>query len=101
LLALLGLFISREEDYMKSISRVVITFRGEGIDLDITYTHNEDVALVPGSKGRTSQAANLASMALERAQEHLRTGRVIWGGFGTNMRTSTDRILVDKRRIPR
>jgi hypothetical protein len=81
---------------MKSISRVTVTFVPDGsLEVDVTYTHEE--VLTPGSKRRTTSAARMASMALERAQEHLRSGRVIWGGFGTNMRTSTDRILIDKK----
>jgi hypothetical protein len=82
---------------MKSISRIVVTFGSRGVELDVTYTHDEDVVEIPGSKKRTTSTQVMAQMALERAQECLRTGRVIWGGFGTNMRTSTDRILVDKR----
>jgi hypothetical protein len=85
---------------VKSISRVTVTFGSRGVEVDVTYNHDEDVVFTPGSKQRTTSAATMASKALERAQEHLRTGRVIWGGFGTNLRTSTDRILVDERRGP-
>jgi hypothetical protein len=86
---------------MKSISRITVSFGSRGVEIDVTYTHDVlEVVEMPGSKGRTSQAARLASMALERTQDHLRTGRPLWGGYATNLRTTTDRLLVDKVRRP-
>jgi hypothetical protein len=78
------------------LQKLTIIFADEGIELAVSYLHTEDPP-TPGSKTRTTTAARMARAALETALEGLRTRPAIWGGFGTDTRESTDRIVVDRR----
>ncbi len=87
---------------MKSeLKRLTITFNPKGVEYAVLYRHTEEPP-TPGTKKRTGAAASMARAALETALEGL-TGEVLWGGFGTDTRTSRDVVMVEcrPRRIPK
>lgn len=73
-----------------------ITFNREGIEYAVTYQHGDQVA-TPGTKKRTTTAARVAAEGLRRALEVLGRGQIQWGGFGTNEKVSTDRVIIDRK----
>jgi hypothetical protein len=80
------------------IQRLIISFADDGTtEVSVTYSHQDEPA-TPGSKKRTQSASQMASAALQRALEGLGTSAVSWGGFGTNTRVSTDKIVIDRKR---
>ena len=82
---------------MRELRRITITFDSKGdVELDVNYEHSGEMP-TPGSKGRIRSAATLAREGLRYALEELDNGRLLWGGYGTNTKVSTDKIIVDGR----
>jgi hypothetical protein len=83
----------------KYVSRMVIDLHREDIQVDLTYTvRGPDHVHAAATKERTAEAVRLVNTALEHAQRHLRSGRVVWGGGTTDdsTRTNVDRLLVGR-----
>jgi hypothetical protein len=78
------------------LKRVSVTFDDDGLEIAVAYTHTDEPPM-PGSKGRTTKALRMARAGLEAALDSLGTGAGIWGGFATNTRESTDRIMVERK----
>jgi hypothetical protein len=78
-----------------TLKRVTVTFTPEGIELAVGYDHDHEPAN-PGTRGRTTTAARMASAGLRRALEHLNRGTPVWTGFGTDTRQSTDTIVIER-----
>jgi hypothetical protein len=78
------------------LQKLTIIFGDEGIELAVSYLHTEDPPTA-GSKGRTTIAARMARKGLEAALEGLGKGVLLWGGFGTNTRESTDHVIVERK----
>ena len=76
------------------LEKLTVTFQPEGIALAVSYAHRDEPP-TPGTKTRTRRAARMAEAALRRALEGLGRGSVAWGGFATDTRQSTDKVLVD------
>jgi hypothetical protein len=80
---------------MSELRRITITFTAEGIEYGVTYLHTDEPPTpVYPAKARTSKAARMACKGLELALQRLSAGAAEWGGYGTDTRQSTDRILV-------
>jgi hypothetical protein len=80
-----------------TLQRVAATFLEDGsVEVAISYHHTDDPP-TPGTKGRTTTAARMAREGLEAALEGLSNGGVVWVGFGTNTRESTDHVIVERR----
>ncbi len=82
---------------MSVVLSVTVTFLQEGIELAVEYSHADEPP-TPGTKTRTRRAARMARTGLQTALEALGTGPPVWGGFATDTRQSTDRVLVDRER---
>lgn len=80
---------------MKELRQIMITFDRD-VEIAITFAHEEGLAS-PGTKRRTTTATRMARAGLEQALKGLDRGLPVWGGFGTNERVSTDRLVVDRR----
>ena len=79
------------------LERIIVTFHREGVELEVRYAHADEPP-TPGTKKRTATAVRMARKGLEMALEGLGWGSVAWGGFSTDTRQSTDRVLVDRER---
>jgi hypothetical protein len=78
------------------LKRVTVTYREDGtIEYAVRYEHTAEPP-TPGSKKRVATVATLARKGLQAALEGLGKDALLWGGFGTNTRESTDRIMVDR-----
>jgi len=75
------------------LERITVTFTPEGIEYAVCYAHADEPP-TPGTKTRTTRASRMARKGLEAALEGLGAGAVTWGGYATDTRHSTDRILV-------
>jgi hypothetical protein len=85
-------------DVAVTLKCVSAVFHPDGtIEYAISYLHTDDPPSAPGSKGRTTRASRMARRGLESALEGLDKGDVLWGGFGTSMRESTDHVVVERR----
>jgi hypothetical protein len=81
-----------------TLQRVAATFREDGsVEVAISYLHSDEQQLTPGTKRRTVRAARMAAAGLCAALAELDRGEPLWGGFGTNTRESTDRVLVERK----
>jgi hypothetical protein len=79
-----------------ALKKLTVTF-GEGdLELAVTYLHDGEMPN-PATKSRTTIAARMAAVGLRRALESLERGGLLWGGFATNTRESTDQILVERK----
>jgi hypothetical protein len=79
-----------------ALKKVTAIFREDGaIEYAVTYAHTTEPAN-PGTKRRISTASRMAAAGLEAALEGLRSRPGAWGGFGTDMRVSTDMIIVER-----
>ena len=76
------------------LQSVLVRFEWEGVELSVTYGHAETGQHNPGTKTRTRRAARMARAGLQAALEGLDRGDALWGGYGTDTRESTDRVLV-------
>ncbi len=74
--------------------RLTITFMPQGVEYAVTCAHTDEPP-TPGTKTRTARASRMVRKALEAALEGLGAGAVAWGGYNTNTKASTDRILVE------
>ncbi len=81
---------------MNELRRLTVTFKPEGIEYAVLYAHTNELP-TPGTKTRTTKAATMARTGLETALAGL-DGEVVWGGFGTDTRTSRDMVVVDRKR---
>jgi hypothetical protein len=79
------------------LKKVTVTFGPEAIEYAVCYLHTDEPGS-PGTKTRTTRAATLARKGLEAALAGLDKGALLWGGFGTNTRQSTDRIMISHKR---
>jgi hypothetical protein len=74
-----------------------VTFDGEGaIEYAVSYQHRDEPPS-PGTKARTATAARMARKGLEAALEALSSGPMVWGGFATDARKSTDTVMIDRK----
>lgn len=80
-----------------ALKQVLTIFREDGsIEYAVSYAHIDEPP-TPGSKKRTTTASRMARRGLQAALEGLDQGYALtWGGFGTNTRESTDRIIVER-----
>ena len=78
------------------LKSVRVDFHQEGLEVSVGYTHADPIPN-PGTKTRTTTAARMAAAGLQRALEALGTGPGQWGGFATDTRTSTDRLLFENK----
>ncbi len=76
------------------LQSVLVRFEREGVEIAVSYSHREPAQPNPGTKTRTRRAAKMARAGLQTALEGLDRGDALWGGFGTNVNESTDRLLV-------
>ena len=76
------------------LQSVLVRFEREGVEIAVSYSHREPAQPNPGTKTRTRRAARMARAGLQAALEGLDRGDALWGGFGTNVNESTDRVLV-------
>ena len=81
---------------MTTVEKIVVTFTGGAIEYSVTYHHDAEPAN-PGTKRRTTTAARMARKGLELALAKLDSGAVLWGGFGTDTRQSTDQIIAERK----
>ena len=88
---------SRERVSGTVLERIIVTFHREGLEVGVSYAHADEPP-TPGTKTRTRMAARMAEAGLRRALEGLDRGSVAWGGFATDTRQSTDKVLVDRER---
>lgn len=87
---------------MTELCRLTVTFAPDGtLEYVVLYQHTVEPP-TPGTKRRTRTAAAMARTGLETALAGL-DGEVVWGGFGTDTRTSRDVVMVERRphRIPK
>jgi hypothetical protein len=78
-----------------TLKRVTVTFTPEGIELAVAYDHDH-VPANPGTRGRTTTAARMASKGLETALDALDRGQLVWGGFATSTRATEDKVIVER-----
>jgi hypothetical protein len=84
---------------MRTLQRLIVTFTPEGIEYAVSYQHDasHSKSTSPGMKTRTVQAARMATAGLERALANLKDSEPKWGGFATDLQTSTDKVLIDRK----
>jgi hypothetical protein len=82
---------------MTVLKSVTVTFARDGaVEYAVMYAHTEEPP-TPGIKTRTTRMAQMAANGLRDALAHLKEGALVWGGFATNTRESTDELVADRK----
>ena len=86
---------------MTQLQKIAVEFKPDAtLEFAVTYAHGEaDEPASPGTKKRTTSTARMAAHGLRDALAHLEQGeaKLVWGGFGTNMKVSRDTIVVNRK----
>ena len=88
---------------MTQLRKLAVTFKPDAtLEFAVTYAHGEaGEPATPGTKKRTTSAARMAAHGLRDALAHLDSSaseaKLVWGGFGTNMKVSRDTIVVERK----